>query len=87
MDVESVDYGQLKCSNGHRRTGGAENARLKEQVAELTAKVNWFMEQFKLAKRRQFGSSSERTVSTKEQPSLFNEAEKEAEPELERAHR
>ena len=59
-----------------------ENARLKEQVAELTAKVNWFMEQFKLAKRRQFGSSSERTVSTKEQPSLFNEAEKEAEPEL-----
>jgi len=59
-----------------------ENSRLKEQVAELTAKVNWFMEQFKLAKRRQFGSSSERTVSTKEQPSLFNEAEKEAEPEL-----
>jgi len=59
-----------------------ENARLKEQVAELTAKVNWFMEQFKLAKYRQFGASSEQTVSTKEQPSLFNEAEKEAEPEL-----
>jgi len=59
-----------------------ENARLKEQVAELTAKVNWFMEQFKLAQHRQFGASSERTVSTKEQSSLFNEAEKEAEPEL-----
>ncbi len=58
-----------------------ENARLKEQVAELTAKVNWFMEQFKVAKHSQFGSSSEWTVSTKE-PSLFNETEKEAEPEL-----
>ena len=32
-----------------------ENARLKEQIAELTAKVNWFTEQFNLMKRRQFG--------------------------------
>jgi transposase len=58
-----------------------ENARLRQQVAELTAQVNWFMEQFKLAKQRQFGASSERAVIAETQPSLFNEAEKEAKPE------
>jgi len=58
-----------------------ENARLRQQVAELTAQVNWFMEQFRLAKHRQFGASSERTVTAEQQPSLFNEAEKEARPE------
>ena len=56
-----------------------ENARLKEENAELTAKVQWLMEQLKLIKRRQFGASSERSVP--EQLSLFNEAEKEARPE------
>ena len=65
-----------------------ENARLREQVAQLTAQVNWFMEQFKLARHRQFGASSERTVPGQEQLSFFNEAEKEArsepvEPEVE----
>lgn len=55
-----------------------ENAWLKQQNAELSAKVEWFMEQFKLAKHRQFGASSERTDPTEQQPSLFNEAEKEA---------
>jgi hypothetical protein len=59
-----------------------ENARLKEQIAELTAKVNWFMEQFNLMKRRQFGASSERTVPGQQQLSFFNEAESEAQPEL-----
>lgn len=38
-----------------------ENICLKEQNKELTAKVEWFMEQFKLAKHRQFGASSEHT--------------------------
>ena len=55
-----------------------EIALLKQQNAELTAKVEWFMEQFKLAKHHQFGASSERTISPEQQPSLFNEAEKEA---------
>lgn len=56
-------------------------AFLEQQNAELTAKVEWFMEQFKLAKHRQFGASSEKTLSADQQPSLFNEAEKEAETE------
>lgn len=53
-------------------------AILEQQNAELTAKVEWFMEQFKLQKHRQFGASSERTDPANQQPSLFNEAEKEA---------
>jgi len=55
-------------------------ARLTEYNAELTAKVNWFMEQFNLAKHRQFGASSECTAPGQQQ--LFNEAECEAKPEL-----
>ena len=51
---------------------------LKERILELEAQVNWFMEQFKLARHERFGSSSEKTDVPKEQPSLFNEAEKEA---------
>ncbi|SHJ00312.1 Transposase [Desulfofundulus thermosubterraneus DSM 16057] len=55
---------------------------LEQQNAELTAKLNWFMEQLRLSKRRQFGVSSERTNSLEEeQLSLFNEAEVEARPE------
>jgi transposase len=40
---------------------------------QLEAKVRWFEEQFHLARHKQFGASSERSV--KEQPYLFNEAE------------
>lgn len=54
---------------------------LKQQNAELTAKVEWFMEQFKLAQHRQFGASGEKTLSSEKQPSLFNEAEKESSAE------
>lgn len=55
--------------------------QLEQQNAELTAKLNWFMEQFRLNKRRQFGFSSERTEPLKEQLLLFNEAEAEARPD------
>ncbi|MDI6894831.1 MAG: IS66 family transposase [Bacillota bacterium] len=54
-------------------------ALLEQENAELTAKVQWLMEQLKLIKRRQFGASSERSVP--EQPSFFNEAEKEVRPD------
>ncbi|GEA16861.1 hypothetical protein E308F_31070 [Moorella sp. E308F] len=55
--------------------------QLEQQNAELTAKLNWFMEQFRLSKKRQFGVSSERTKPLEEQLLLFNEAEAEARPE------
>ena len=56
-------------------------AQLEQQNAELTAKLNWFTEQFRLSQHRQFGSSSERTLPP-EQLSLFNEAEAESQPGL-----
>ncbi|WP_422393073.1 IS66 family transposase ISCde1 [Moorella humiferrea] len=55
--------------------------QLEQQNAELTAKLNWFMEQIRLSKKRQFGVSSERTEPLPEQLLLFNEAEVEARPE------
>lgn len=57
-----------------------ENGLLKQQNAELSAKVNWFEEQFRLSQHRQFGRSSEKTIP--EQANLFDEAEAEAKPEL-----
>ena len=37
----------------------AENGLFREKITLLEAKVSWFEEQFKLARARQFGSSSE----------------------------
>jgi transposase len=52
---------------------------LKLQVNELTTKVNWYEEQFRLSKQREFGRSSEK--SSPEQLGIFNEAEVEAGPD------
>jgi uncharacterized protein YlxW (UPF0749 family) len=46
-----------------------ENEQLKQLVAELAAKVNWYEEQFRLSQQRRFGASSERTDP--DQPRLF----------------
>lgn len=46
------------------------------EIAALNEKVNWLMEQFHLAKHKQFGTSSEQTSNG--QLSLFNEAESNA---------
>ncbi|WP_423219106.1 transposase domain-containing protein [Sulfobacillus thermosulfidooxidans] len=51
----------------------AEVARLERQIAELQQRVQWYEEQFRLAKHRQFGASQER--SDAHQLHLFNEAE------------
>ena len=63
----------------------SEYDSLKKQVIDLTQKVEWFMQQLKLSKHRQFGSSSEKTAYN--QLSLFDEIEATAdvnipEPEL-----
>ena len=62
-----------------------ENVALKNRICELEFLVKYYEEQFRLAKHRQFGVSSEK--SDIDQISLFNEAEgtadeKVAEPEL-----
>ena len=56
----------------------AEFAELKAENEELRQQVQYLLEQLKLAKHRQFGSSSEQT--SPDQISLFNEAEAEADP-------
>ncbi len=51
-------------------------AQLNQQatkIEQLEEKLRWFEEQFHLARAKQYGPSSERSVP--EQPSLFNEAE------------
>ncbi len=55
-------------------------SRLEKQVQELTAKLNWYEEQYRLAQQLRFGPSSERTPPELRQ--LFNEVEAEAKPSL-----
>ncbi|WP_245533939.1 transposase, partial [Effusibacillus pohliae] len=52
--------------------------KLEQQIAELSAKLKWYEEQFRLSQQKKFGASSERTNS--DQLQLFNEAEVEANP-------
>lgn len=56
---------------------------LEKQNEELTAKLQWFEEQFRLHKQRQFGASSEKTNPNQLEFSLFNEAECLANPSVE----
>lgn len=51
-------------------------AKLEQENEQLKAKLNWYEEQFRLSKHKQFGKSSEQTHP--DQLSLFNEAEAEA---------
>jgi len=56
-----------------------QNKLLIQQIEELTAKLNWYEEQFRLNQQRRFGKSSEKTDP--DQLSIFNEAEKESRDE------
>lgn len=53
----------------------------EHQIAELSAKLKWYEEQFRLSRHRRFGASSEKTEP--EQLNLFNEAEDTANPKAE----
>src|SRR5208337_4081007 len=54
-------------------------AELHQRYLEVEARLLWYEEQFRLAQRRRFGTSSEQTPA--DQPAfLFNEAEATAEP-------
>lgn len=57
---------QEKCQN------------LEEENRELKAKIKWYEEQFRLAKEKQFGKSSEKTADHSNQLGFFDEAENEA---------
>ncbi len=53
--------------------------QLVQKNEELTAKLNWYEEQFRLSQQKLYGASSEKTNS--EQLSIFNEAEIESKPD------
>ncbi|THF81688.1 IS66 family transposase [Cohnella fermenti] len=48
---------------------------LQQQVTELSAKLKWYEEQFRLAQHKRFGASSEQTNPDQMELNLFNEAE------------
>lgn len=50
-------------------------AKQDAQIAELTAKLKWYEEQFRLAQQKRFGTSSEKTHPDQLELQLFNEAE------------
>jgi len=52
-----------------------KTAKLEQQNAELTAKLTWYEEQFRLAQQKRFGASSEKTHPDQLELNLFNEAE------------
>ena len=57
-----------------------EIVELRARVAELELQVQWLLEQLKLSKQRQYGTSSEKNLDGGEQLSIFNEAEATADP-------
>ena len=52
------------------------------QIAKMEALIKYYEEQFKLAQRRQFGSSSEQTPNQLRFENMFNEVEDQADPSL-----
>jgi transposase len=52
-----------------------QNKKLEQQITELSAKLKWYEEQFRLVQHKRFGASSEKTHPDQLELSLFNEAE------------
>jgi transposase len=59
-----------------------KTVRLEQQIVELSAKLKWYEEQFRLAQQKRFGASSEKTHPDQLIIDMFNEAEAEANPAL-----
>lgn len=73
--MEEKNYGTIRTEMIESLR--AENKALKDENAELSQKVEWLMEQLRLLKKKQFGTSSEQGKGQLDgQLSfLFNEAE------------
>lgn len=72
---------QLNKSESSKISLEDKYAILEQQNEELTAKLKWYEEQFRLSQEKRFSPSSEKTDSN--QLSIFNEAEKESRPNKE----
>lgn len=82
IDLASMTREELKQ---YAEKVSAEKSALQTEIAELSVRLHWYEEQFRLSRRKRFGASSEKTDV--EQMSFFNEAESEsdetaAEPEM-----
>ncbi|THF72439.1 IS66 family transposase [Cohnella fermenti] len=67
------------------RTESPTIESLQRQVTELSTKLKWYEEQFRLAQHKRFGASSEHTHPDQMELNLFNEAELLATPPGEEA--
>lgn len=70
-ETESLTLAQLQ----------QQNEKLEQQNTELSAKLKWYEEQFRLGQQKRFGASSEKTHPDQLELNLFNEAEVLATPE------
>jgi transposase len=77
---ESLTMEQLQQQNAELEQLNTKQAR---ELAELSAKLSWYKEQFRLAQQKRFGASSEKTHLEQLELNLFNEAEVTAVPEPE----
>ena len=79
-DMETM----LEVSELELKIQSLENtvARQAAQIAEMSALIKFYEEQFKLSQRRQFGSSSEQSPDQLRFDNMFNEAEDQADPSL-----
>jgi transposase len=57
------------------QTGNPTIESLQQQITELSAKLKWYEEQFRLAQKKRFGASSEQSSPDQLELNLFNEAE------------
>lgn len=80
METESLTLEQLQQQNAQLEQQNTKQAR---ELAELSAKLQWYEEQFRLAQQKRFGASSENTHPDQLELNLFNEAEVTAVPEQE----
>lgn len=80
-EPESLTLEQLQQQNAQLEQ---QNRQQERELAELSAKLKWYEEQFRLAQQKRFGASSEKTHPDQLELNLFNEAEVTALPEPEK---
>jgi transposase len=79
-EPETLNLEQLQQQNAQLEQ---QNHQQAQELAELSAKLKWYEEQFRLAQQKRFGASSEKTHPDQMELNLFNEAEVTAAPEPE----
>ena len=77
-ETETLTLEQLQQQNAKLEQQNTQQAR---ELAELSAKLQWYEEQFRLAQQKRFGASSEKTHPDQLELNLFNEAEVLATPQ------